>query len=192
VGSESERAALRAKPAARVEAEAAPLPASCPMDYILRQLMGPWTTYILWVLRSQGPTRFGALKRRVPGVSAKVLTERLRMLEEAGVIQSRGAVLDPDKLNVGVTVFVSVRTNQHDLAWLEKFASAVRDFPEVVEFYRMSGDVDYLLRIVVPDIAAYDAVYKRLIARVALSDVSSAFAMETIKYTTALPLNYAP
>jgi Lrp/AsnC family transcriptional regulator len=93
---------------------------------------------------------------------------------------------------VGVTVFVSVRTNQHDLAWLEKFANAVRDFPEVVEFYRMSGDVDYLLRIVVPDIAAYDQVYKRLIARVALSDVSSAFAMETIKYTTALPLNYAP
>ena len=72
-----------------------------------------------------------------------------------------------------------------------KFAAAVQDFPEVVEFYRMSGDVDYLLRIVVPDIAAYDAVYKRLIARVPLSDVSSAFAMETIKYTTALPVTYA-
>ena len=108
------------------------------------------------------------------------------------MVRARVAVLDPDKLRVGVTVFVSVKTNQHDLGWLEKFAAAVRDFPEVVEFYRMSGDVDYLLRIVVPDIAAYDAVYKRLIARIALSDVSSAFAMEQIKYTTALPLTYAP
>ena len=125
------------------------------------------------------------------GLSPTPCWRRIQKLEEAGVIQGRVALCDPGKLNVGVTVFVSVRTNQHDLAWLEKFAQAVRDFPEVVEFYRMSGDVDYLLRLVVPDIAAYDAVYKRLIARVPLNDVSSAFAMETIKYTTALPVTYA-
>ncbi|MCC6471393.1 MAG: Lrp/AsnC family transcriptional regulator [Alphaproteobacteria bacterium] len=145
---------------------------------------------ILSILQTDTTLPVAMVAERV-GLSPTPCWRRIQKLEEAGVIQARVAVLDPAKLNVGVTVFVSVRTNQHDLAWLEKFANAVRDFPEVVEFYRMSGDVDYLLRIVVPDIAAYDAVYKRLIARVALSDVSSAFAMESIKYTTALPLNYA-
>lgn len=146
---------------------------------------------ILAVLQADATVPVAAIAERV-GLSATPCWRRIQKLEEAGVIQARVAVLDPDKLRVGVTVFVSVKTNQHDLAWLEKFAQAVHDFPEVVEFYRMSGDVDYLLRIVVPDIAAYDAVYKRLIARVPLADVSSAFAMERIKYTTALPLTYAP
>lgn len=94
-------------------------------------------------------------------------------------------------MNVGVTVFVAVRTSQHGLEWLEKFARTVKEAPEVIEFYRMSGDIDCLLRVVVPDIAAYDAVYKRLIQRVELVDVSSSFAMERIKHTTALPVNYA-
>jgi len=95
-------------------------------------------------------------------------------------------------MNVGVTVFVGLKTNQHNYEWLEAFAKAVAEVEEVMEFYRMSGDIDYLLRIVVPDIAAYDAVYKRLIKLAGLSDVSSSFAMEQIKYTTALPLDYAP
>ena len=146
---------------------------------------------ILAILQVDATVPVAAIAERV-GLSATPCWRRIQKLEEAGVVRARVAVLDPDKLRVGVTVFVSVKTNQHDLGWLEKFAAAVRDFPEVVEFYRMSGDVDYLLRIVVPDIAAYDAVYKRLIARIALSDVSSAFAMEQIKYTTALPLTYAP
>ena len=146
---------------------------------------------ILAILQVDATVPVAAIAERV-GLSATPCWRRIQKLEEAGVVRARVAVLDPDKLHVGVTVFVSVKTNQHDLGWLEKFAAAVRDFPEVVEFYRMSGDVDYLLRIVVPDIAAYDAVYKRLIARIALSDVSSAFAMEQIKYTTALPLTYAP
>jgi Lrp/AsnC family transcriptional regulator len=107
------------------------------------------------------------------------------------VIRARVALLDRLQLNVGVTVFVSVRTNQHSVAWLEKFAAAVADLSEVVEFYRMSGEIDYLLRVVVPDIAAYDRFYKKLIAKIELSDVSSSFAMEQIKYTTALPLDYA-
>jgi Lrp/AsnC family transcriptional regulator len=98
--------------------------------------------------------------------------------------------LDPAKVNVGVTVFVAIKTDQHNLNWLERFHAAVVDLPEVVEFYRMSGDVDYLLRVVVPDIAAYDAFYKKLISRIEVSKVSSAFAMEQIKATTELPLSF--
>lgn len=94
-------------------------------------------------------------------------------------------------MNVGVTVFVAVKTNQHHQKWFDTLRDAVMGIPEIVEFYRMSGDVDYLLRVVVPDIRAYDSVYKRLTQAVALSDVSSSFAMEEIKFTTALPLNYA-
>jgi len=125
------------------------------------------------------------------GISSTPCWRRIQKLEAAGVIRRRVALLDPDMLNVGVTVFVSIRTNQHNLEWAERFCRAVAEVPEVVEFYRMSGDVDYLLRIVVPDIAAYDGVYKRLIKMVELHDVSSSFAMERIKYTTALPTQYA-
>ena len=112
-------------------------------------------------------------------------------MEEDGVIRKRVALLDPVKINTKVTVFVSIRTNSHSTEWLKRFSEVIVEFPEVVEFYRMSGEMDYLLRVVVPDIRAYDAVYKRLTQAVALSDVSSSFAMEEIKFTTALPLNYA-
>ena len=125
------------------------------------------------------------------GLSTTPCWRRIQKLEELGVIRQRVAVLDPRKVNAGVTVFVSIKTDQHSIEWLERFHAAVVDFPEVAEFYRMSGDVDYLLRVVVPDIAAYDAFYKRLIARIEISKVSSAFAMEQIKYTTALPLAFA-
>jgi len=107
------------------------------------------------------------------------------------VIQRRVAVLDPKKVNVGVTVFVSITTSHHTQEWLDRFHEALKDLQEVVEFYRMSGQVDYLLRVVVPDIERYDAFYKKLISKIELSDVSSAFAMEQIKYTTVLPLDYA-
>ena len=89
-----------------------------------------------------------------------------------------------------MTVFVAIRTNMHSLEWLKRFSEVIQEFPEVVEFYRMSGDVDYLLRVVVPDIAAYDTFYKKLIAKIEIRDVSSTFAMEQIKYTTELPLDY--
>jgi Lrp/AsnC family transcriptional regulator len=125
------------------------------------------------------------------GLSTTPCWRRIQKLEEAGVIKRRVAVLDAHSVNAGVTVFVSIKTDQHSLAWLEKFHSAVIDFPEIIEFYRMSGDVDYLLRVVVPDIGSYDTFYKKLIARVDISKVSSAFAMEQIKYTTALPLEFA-
>ncbi len=125
------------------------------------------------------------------GLSNTPCWRRIQNLEDKGVIVKRVALLDPDKMNVGTTVFVALRTNQHNQAWLNKFAKAVKDFPEVMEIFRMSGEMDYLLRVVVPDMASYDAVYKRIIEKIDLSDVSSSFAMERIKYTTSLPVSYA-
>jgi Lrp/AsnC family transcriptional regulator len=116
---------------------------------------------------------------------------RIQRLKEAGVITRNVALVDPRLVNVAVTVFVTVKTSQHTQAWFDLFRATVQAIPEVVEFYRMSGDTDYLLRIVVPDIAAYDGVYKRLIDGTQLFDVSSSFAMEELKFTTALPLRYA-
>ncbi len=145
---------------------------------------------ILTYLQADSSLPIGEIAERV-GLSATPCWRRIRNLEEAGIIQGRVALLNPEKLNLGVTVFVGVKTSQHNYEWLERFAKAVADIDEVVEFYRMSGDIDYMLRIVVPDIAGYDAVYKRLIQTADLSDVSSSFAMERIKYTTALPLDYA-
>ena len=145
---------------------------------------------ILACLQTDATTPVAEIAERV-GLSTTPCWRRIQKLEEAGVIRARVALLDGTKLNVGVTVFVAIRTNEHNAAWLERFSKAVIEIPEVVEFYRMSGEIDYLLRVVVPDIAAYDAVYKRLIERVSLFDVSSSFAMEELKYTTALPLDYA-
>ena len=125
------------------------------------------------------------------GLSTTPCWRRIQNLEERGVIRSRVALLDRSRLNVGVTVFVRIKTSQHELVWLERFARAVEEMEEIVEVYRMSGDIDYLLRVVVPDIAAYDTIYKRLIAAVPMFDVSSNFAMEEIKWTTELPLGYA-
>lgn len=145
---------------------------------------------ILGQLQEDSATSMATLADRV-GLSASPCWRRIERLEKAGVIRRRVALLDPARLNVGVTVFVSIRTSRHSMAWAEGFCRAVADIPEVVEFYRMSGLVDYLLRVVVPDIAAYDAVYKRITMVAELLDVSSSFSMEQIKYTTALPLDYA-
>jgi Lrp/AsnC family transcriptional regulator len=125
------------------------------------------------------------------GLSTTPCWRRIQKLEKDGVIRRRVALLDAAKLNCGVTVFVHLRTSQHNYDWLEKFSKAVERTEEVVEFYRMSGDIDYLLRVVVPDIASYDAVYKRLIKAADFVGVSSSFALEEIKNTTALPLGYA-
>ncbi|MCG8412938.1 MAG: Lrp/AsnC family transcriptional regulator [Pseudomonadales bacterium] len=125
------------------------------------------------------------------GLSTTPCWRRIQKLEEAGVIANRVVLLDREKLNLGVDVFVAVKTNQHNWEWLEQFAAAVTEFPEVVEFYRMAGESDYLLRVVVPDIGAFDKFYKKLLQSTELADVSSSFAMEQIKYTTKLPLAYA-
>jgi Lrp/AsnC family transcriptional regulator len=124
------------------------------------------------------------------GLSKAPCWRRIKKLQEEGVVKKTVALLDARALNVGTTVFVMLKTAKHNEAWFEKFVAAVRDIPEVTEIHRMSGDVDYLMRIVVPDIDAYDVVYKKLISTVEFQDVSASFALETIKYTTALPLNY--
>lgn len=144
---------------------------------------------ILEILQQDAELQVAQVAEQV-GLSTTPCWRRIQRLKEAGVITRQVALVDPRKVNVGVTVFVSVRTSVHTEAWFETFKATVQDIPEVVEFYRMSGDVDYLLRVVVPDIAAYDKVYKRLIAGTQLHDVSSSFAMEELKLTTALPLGY--
>lgn len=144
---------------------------------------------ILELLQQDAEQQVAQIAAQV-GLSTTPCWRRIQRLKEAGVITRQVALLDARKINVGVTVFVSVRTSIHSQDWFERFRATIQAIPEVVEFYRMSGDVDYLLRVVVPDIAAYDAVYKRLIAGTELHDVSSSFAMEELKLTTALPLSY--
>jgi Lrp/AsnC family transcriptional regulator len=121
-------------------------------------------------------------------MSANTAWRRIKRLEDLGVITKRVALISPEAVGLGMTVFVAIKTADHSDAWLERFAGAVALIPEVVEFYRMSGDTDYLLKLLVASIADYDRVYKKLIRSAQLNDVSSSFAMETIKYTTAVPL----
>ncbi|MCK8786985.1 Lrp/AsnC family transcriptional regulator [Roseomonas sp. NAR14] len=146
---------------------------------------------ILAILQEDAAIPVAALAERV-GISGSPCWRRVRRLEEEGVIRRRVALLDAHRMRVGVTVFVGIRTASHNAAWAENFCRAVSAIPEVLEFHRMSGTMDYLLRVVVPDIAAYDGVYKQLIRIADLQDVSSSFSMEQIKYSTALPLHYAP
>jgi Lrp/AsnC family transcriptional regulator, cysteine-sensing transcriptional activator len=125
------------------------------------------------------------------GLTATPCWRRVQNLERAGVLRGRVALVDPAAVNLGVTVLVHIRTNDHSPAWLERFAAAIEDMPEIVEAYRTSGEIDYVLRVVATDIAAYDSFYKRLIERVDLYDVRSTFVMQEMKRTTALPLDYA-
>ena len=151
--------------------------------------MSPTDKKILKLLQDDASLSIAQIAAKVH-LSPAPCWRRIQKLKDERVIRQQVVLCDAKKLGVGVTVFVSVRTNQHNTAWFERFAKGVAEIPEVVEFYRMSGDIDYLLRVVVPDIAGYDAVYKRLIRIAELHDVSSSFAMEQIKYTTALPLDY--
>lgn len=128
---------------------------------------------------------------RMVGLSTTPCWRRIQKLDEGGYIKARVALLDPKALKAGVTVFVSITTSQHSQSWLDDFHTVIQQFPEVVEFYRMSGQVDYLLRVVVPDIESYDKFYKKLIGKIDISDVSSVFAMEQIKFTTELPLKFS-
>ena len=142
---------------------------------------------ILAVLQDNAALSVAEIGSRV-GLSSTPCWKRIQRLEADGVIQRRVAVVDQDKLGLGVTVFVSIETGDHSEDWLKRFADVVAALPEVMEFYRMAGDVDYMLRVVVPDIPGYDAFYKRLIATVPLKNVTSRFAMEKIKSTTELPI----
>ena len=144
---------------------------------------------ILQILQEDATIPVAEIGRRI-GLSTTPCWRRIQRLEEDGVITGRVAVLDPKKVNTKVTAFVAITTDQHNDEWLRRFAEVIIEFPEVVEFYRMAGQVDYLLRVVVPDIEAYDNLYKRLIAKINIADVSTTFAMEQIKNTTVLPLDY--
>ncbi|HEX5182398.1 MAG TPA: Lrp/AsnC family transcriptional regulator [Allosphingosinicella sp.] len=117
---------------------------------------------------------------------------RIQRLEESGIIARRVALADPDKIGFGLSVFVEIETGDHSDAWLGRFAEAVLDMPEVMEVYRMAGDVDYLLRIAVTSMADYDRFYRQLIASVPLKNVTSRFAMERVKFTTAYPVRHEP
>jgi len=124
------------------------------------------------------------------GLSTTPCWRRIQRLEKDGVIVKRVALLNPAAVNAGVTALVAIKTNQHNDEWFNHFKDVVSTFSEVVEFYRMAGEIDYLLRVVVPDIERFDQFYKRLITKVALTDVSTSFAMEQIKYTSSLPLDF--
>ena len=152
------------------------------MDAIDRKILG--------VLQEDSSLSVAEVGSRV-GLSSTPCWKRIQKLEAEGVIQKRVAVVDPEKIGLGVTVFVAIETGDHSEDWLGRFAEAVRAMPEVMEFYRMAGDVDYMLRVVVPDIAGYDTFYKKLIATVSLKNVTSRFAMEKIKSTTSLPIPQA-
>lgn len=115
---------------------------------------------------------------------------RIRRLEECGIIKKRVALVDRRLMNVSMTVFIGVKAPRHEMNWLEAFRVLIEDIPEVVEAYRLTGDVDYLIKIVVPDIDAYDLVYKRMISKLDFSDFSSSISMEEMKFTTAVPTKY--
>jgi Lrp/AsnC family transcriptional regulator len=142
---------------------------------------------ILAVVQDDASLSVAEIGQRV-GLSSTPCWKRLQRLEADGVITRRVALIEPEKIGLGVTVFVSIETGDHSQDWLSKFAEVVKAMPEVMEFYRMAGDVDYMLRVVVTDIAGYDGFYKKLISTVPLKNVTSRFAMERIKSTTALPI----
>ena len=142
---------------------------------------------ILAVLQDNAALSVAEIGSRV-GLSSTPCWKRIQRLEAEGIIQKRVALVDQDRIGLGVTIFVSIETGDHSQEWLGRFAQVVGAMPEVMEFYRMAGDVDYMLRVVVPDIAGYDTFYKKLIAAVPLKNVTSRFAMEKIKSTTALPI----
>ena len=142
---------------------------------------------ILSLLQGDASLSVAEIGSRV-GLSSTPCWKRIQRLEADGVIQRRVALVDQDKIGLGITVFVSIETGDHSQDWLARFAELVGAMPEVMEFYRMAGDVDYMLRVVVPDIQGYDTFYKKLIASVPLKNVTSRFAMEKIKSTTALPI----
>jgi len=146
---------------------------------------------ILDLLQQDCSLSLNALAERV-GLSSTPCWRRIQRLEADGVIRGRVALLDPTRLGVGLTVFVSLRTARHDAAWLAELTDRLLAMPQVVEVNRLAGHWDYLLRVLVADMAAYDAFYKALIELEGLADVTSAFSMEQVKYTTAVPLAAAP
>lgn len=144
---------------------------------------------ILDVLQQDATLPVATIAERV-GLSPAPCWRRIKKLEVSGIITRRVALIDRRKANVPTTVFVAVKAPRHAAEWSEAFRRVVEGFPEIVEAWRLTGEIDYLLRIVVPDIATYDAVYRRLIARLEFSNLSASIAMEEMKFTTAVPTIY--
>lgn len=142
---------------------------------------------ILRLLQQDSAIPLEAIGDRV-NLSRNAVWRRVRLLEEAGIIRGRVALLDAERIGLGLSVFLMIRTSDHRPDWLERFARATQDMPEILGAYRMTGDLDYLVRARVADVKAYDALYQQLIRRVDLADVSASFVMEEIKDTTALPV----
>ena len=142
---------------------------------------------ILATLQEDASLSVAEIGQRV-GLSSTPCWKRIQKLEADGVITKRVALVDQVKIGLGITVFVSIETGDHSQEWLARFADTVSAMPEVMEFYRMAGDVDYMLRVVVADMQSYDTFYKKLIAAAPLKNVTSRFAMEKIKSTTLLPI----
>lgn len=151
--------------------------------------MDNFDKHILALLQENASLSLAEISDKI-GLSQTPCWRRIQQLEQSGVIRKRVALLEPEELNVGLTVFVNLKTNQHNQDWFESVQEFAATAPEVTEFYRMSGETDYLLKVLVPDMKAYDAFYKRLISQAGFSDVSSSFAMEQMKYSTEIPLNY--
>jgi Lrp/AsnC family transcriptional regulator len=142
---------------------------------------------ILMLLQEDASISIAELAQKI-NLSQTPCWKRVQRLEASGVIQRRVVLVDPEKVGLGLTVFVSIETSDHSGAWLHRFAEFVSAMPEVMDFYRMAGDVDYMLRVVVPDMAAYDRFYKQLIEAIPLKNVTSRFAMQRVKSTTAYAL----
>src|SRR5260370_20507513 len=145
---------------------------------------------LLDILQQDAALSLDDFSERV-GLSRNACWRRIKRLEDEGVIKARVTLLDASRINVGLTAFIALRTTEHSAKWLDQFSKAVRGIPEIIGVYRMTGDVDYLLQAVIPDVAGYDQLYKRLISQITLADVSSSFVIEEIKSTTVLPLDYA-
>ncbi|QOF73947.1 Lrp/AsnC family transcriptional regulator [Aminobacter sp. SR38] len=142
---------------------------------------------ILAELQRDGTLSVDHLSERV-GLSRNACWRRVKRLDDERFITGRVALVDADKLGLGLSVFILVRTSSHDPEWLARFRAGVTSFPEITGVYRMSGDLDYVLRARVADVKAYDRLYQRLIAKVPLSDVSASFVMEEIRETTVVPV----
>ena len=144
---------------------------------------------ILDILQEDSDTVISAISEAV-GLSATPCWRRIKRMEEAGLIKGRVVLVDQERANVPMTVFISVSTPRHEISWLQQFCELIDEIPEVVEAYRLSGTVDYILKVVVPDIATYDMVYKKMIERLEFRQVNSMISMEELKFTTAIPTTY--
>jgi Lrp/AsnC family transcriptional regulator len=150
--------------------------------------LDPTDLAILRLIQADASLSLGDIAKEV-GLTQTPCWKRIRRMEEAGIITGRVTLVNAEKLGLGISVFVAIETGDHSAAWIESFAKTVADMPEIVECWRLGGDVDYLLRVVVSDMTAFDGFYRKLTARVSsLRKVTSRFAMECVKSTTALPI----